>query len=61
MSSGYLVATVAIKAHVNAVTREALAEQQIAAESFLTTPAPFNTLLWRIVVMQRQPIRYRTS
>ena len=51
LSSAYLLATVGIKAHVDAVTRAALSAQGIAAEQFLSTPAPFNTVLWRIVVM----------
>lgn len=51
LSSAYLLATVAIKAHVDSVTRASLLRQQIHAERFLSTPAFFNTVLWRIVVM----------
>lgn len=51
ISSAYLLATVAIKAHVDRVTRASLSAQQIEAERFLSTPAFFNTVLWRIVVM----------
>jgi inner membrane protein len=51
VSSAYLLATVAIKARVDAVTRAALKAQGIAAERFLSTPAPFNAVLWRIVAM----------
>jgi inner membrane protein len=51
VSSAYLLATVAAKARVHAVTRAALSAQGIAAERFLSTPAPFNAVLWRIVVM----------
>jgi inner membrane protein len=51
VSSAYLLATVAIKARVDAATRASLNAQAIAAERFLATPAPFNTVLWRIVVM----------
>jgi inner membrane protein len=54
ISSAYLLATVAIKAQVDAVTRATLSSEQIAADRFLTTPALFNTLLWRIVVMTPQ-------
>jgi inner membrane protein len=51
VSSAYLLATVAIKFRVDAATRTALRMQEISAERFLTTPAPFNAVLWRIVVM----------
>jgi inner membrane protein len=51
LSSAYLLATVAIKAHVDSVTRASLRSQQIPAEQVLATPAFFNTLLWRVVVM----------
>ena len=51
ISSAYLLATIAIKAHVDRVTRHALVVQKIDADRILTTPAFFNTVLWRIVVM----------
>jgi inner membrane protein len=51
LSSAYLAATVAIKARVDAVTRASLSGKQIPADRVLTTPALFNTLLWRVVVM----------
>lgn len=51
ISSSYLLATAAIKIHVDAVTEASLSAQGIAAERVLTTPAFFSTVLWRIVVM----------
>ncbi|MEX2299885.1 MAG: metal-dependent hydrolase [Bryobacterales bacterium] len=51
LSSAYLLATVAIKARVDSVTRASLRSQQIPAETFLATPAFFNTVLWRVIVM----------
>jgi inner membrane protein len=33
------------------VARESLREQGIAADRLLVTPAPFNTVLWRVVAM----------
>jgi inner membrane protein len=35
--------------HVEQVARESLAGQGIEYEHLLTTPTPFNTLLWRVV------------
>lgn len=52
LSSGYVLASVAAKVHVDRVTRVSLAQRGIPDAPFLTTPAPFNILLWRIVVMQ---------
>ena len=51
LSSAYLLATVGIKARVDALTRASLRARQISADRFLATPAFFNTLLWRVVVM----------
>ncbi len=50
-SSAYLAASVAIKAHVDAVTRSSLSAQEIEVERVLATPAFFNTVLWRVVAM----------
>ncbi len=47
----YLAWSVGIKLHVDAITRNSIAEQQIDADAYLTTPSAFNTLLWRIVVI----------
>ena len=45
----WLAGTVAIKAHVDRVTEESL--PQAGVTRWLTTPAPFNALLWRVVAM----------
>lgn len=50
LSSIYLGWTLVAKAVVESGFRDALAEQEIAYERIFTTPAPFNTLLWRAVV-----------
>ncbi len=51
LSSAYLVWSVAAQQHVAQVARESLREQGIAADRLLVTPAPFNTVLWRVVAM----------
>ena len=47
----YLAWSVGAKLHVNSIVKQSLSGQDIAYERFLTVPAPFNTLLWRAVVM----------
>ena len=49
LSTAYLAWSVAAQWHVRGVARASLAEQPAA---LLVTPAPFNTLLWRIVAMR---------
>lgn len=51
LSSAYLLWTVAAKFHVEGIIRQQLQEQGIAHGQILSTPAPFNTILWRFVVM----------
>lgn len=51
VSSAYLVWSVLAQQHVTQLARESLREQGIAAERLLVTPAPFNTVLWRVVAM----------
>ena len=51
LSTFYLIWTVGVKIHVESVSRESLASQNIKYENLLTVPAPFNTLLWRVLVM----------
>ena len=53
LSCLYLGWSVGAKWHVSTVVRENLARQQIGHRSFLTTPTPFNTLVWRILVMDQ--------
>lgn len=47
LSSAYLLLTVVNKQHVNRVVAQNLAKKEPPAERFLTTPTPFNNLLWR--------------
>jgi inner membrane protein len=47
LSSAYLLFTVVNKQHVNHVFAQNLASKQPPSDRFLTTPAPFNNLLWR--------------
>ncbi|MBL0919240.1 MAG: metal-dependent hydrolase [Hydrogenophaga sp.] len=51
LSSAYLVWSVIAQQHVTQVARASLQRQGIAAERVLVTPAPFNTVLWRVVAM----------
>ncbi len=52
IASAYLGLSVAVKLHVESVARDALASEAMAGAPVLTTPAPFNIVLWRIVVME---------
>jgi inner membrane protein len=51
LSSLYLAWTLGAKLHVEQVAHKALQQQNIAGTHVLTTPAPFNSLLWRILVV----------
>ena len=51
LSTAYLVWSVAAQQHVQALARASLAAQSIQARALLVTPSPFNTLLWRVLVM----------
>lgn len=51
ISTAYLGWGWAVQQHVEGVARASLAAQGIAAERLLVTPAPFNSLLWRIVAV----------
>jgi inner membrane protein len=53
LSTAYLAWGVGAQQHVERVARDALTRQGIAAERVLVTPSAFNTIAWRIVVMQR--------
>ena len=48
----WLALTVAIKSHVNRVTEESLPSSSVAR--YLTTPSPFNIVLWRVVAMTNE-------
>ncbi len=51
LSSLYLAWTVGAKWQVENITRASLTEQGIGYERLLSTPAPLNSLLWRLVAM----------
>jgi len=51
LSTAYLAWSVVAQWHVSGVARESLDAQGLQAERLLVTPAPFNTLLWRIVAV----------
>lgn len=52
LSTCYLAWTVGAKIHVEGVARESLAHQGIAYDHLLTVPAPFNSLLWRVLAVR---------
>ena len=54
LSTSYLAFTVAVKQHVDLVAEESLRRQGITHERILTVPAPFNTLLWRVLVLDEK-------
>lgn len=51
LSTLYLAWSLAAKLHVQNLTDDWLARQQIDHNKVLTMPGPFNTVLWRIIVM----------
>ena len=51
LSTLYLMWSAGAKLYVNQVAHASLARQNIAYQKVLTIPAPFNTILWRVVVM----------
>jgi inner membrane protein len=51
LSTLYLGWSFAAKFHVQGIAREALARQGIEHRQILTLASPFNTILWRFVVM----------
>jgi inner membrane protein len=54
LSTAYLAWGFGAQQHVERVARNALTRQGIAAERVLVTPSAFNTIAWRVVVMQRE-------
>lgn len=54
LSTAYLAWGVAVQAHVQRVATESLAAQGLAADRVLVTPTAFNSIAWRVVVMQRE-------
>ncbi len=51
VSTGYALWSVAAQAHVTQVVEQAVQARGLSAEQIMVTPTPFNTLLWRIVLM----------
>ena len=51
LSTLYLAWSLGAKLYVESVARDSLARQGIEYQRLLSTPAPFNTLLWRLVAM----------
>jgi len=51
LGAAYLGWSVAAQSHVEGVVNRTLAATPLADSRVLVTPAPFNTLLWRVVVM----------
>jgi inner membrane protein len=51
LSTLYLTWGIGAKLHVHQTVEQSLARQNIAHHSILTVPTPFNTLLWRVLVM----------
>ena len=54
LSTLYLGWSFAAKSHVQGIAREELARQDIEHRQILTLASPFNTILWRFVVMTPQ-------
>ena len=51
LSTLYLLWCIGAKWHVENVAHASLRQQNITKQAVLTIPSPFNTLLWRILVM----------
>jgi inner membrane protein len=49
ISSIYLLWTVVIKINIDSKAMQSLSRQNINAETILSSPSPFNSVLWRIV------------
>ena len=54
LSTAYLAWGFGAQQHVERLARDALTRQGIVAERMLVTPSAFNTIAWRVVVMQRE-------
>ena len=55
LSTTYLAWSVLAQGHVEHQARASLRAQGMAAERVLVTPAPFQTLLWRVVALPDDP------
>lgn len=54
LSTAYLAWSAAAQWHVQGVVQDSLAASGRPAQRVLVTPAPFNTVLWRVVVMREE-------
>jgi inner membrane protein len=52
VSTAYLGWSFAAQQHVENITRASLAQQGLQAERILVSPTAFNTLLWRVLVVE---------
>lgn len=52
LSSAYGLWSIAAQAHVSEIVRATPAARGLAADQILVTPTPFNTVLWRIVLIR---------
>ena len=57
LSTAYLAWGVAAQQHVTRIAAASLSEQGISTERLLVTPAPFNSVLWRVVALTREDYR----
>lgn len=51
LSGVYIAWTLGAKVYIDSKVETALAQRNIVSSAYVSTPAPFNSLLWRIVVM----------
>ena len=51
LSTAYLLWTVGAKLYVEQIARQTLTTQHISYTKILTTPAPFTSLMWRVLVI----------
>lgn len=58
LSSLYIIWTFTAKIAIDNKVEQALAINNIEVGAYMSTPAPFNTLLWRIVVVQANKEQY---
>jgi inner membrane protein len=58
LSTAYIAWSVVAQAHVTGLARESLAAQGIQADRLLVTPSPFNTVLWRVVAVDKKADAY---
>ena len=51
ISTSYLIWSYGAKEHVNSVAERSLVNQNFSTTKTLSTPSPFNTLLWRVIAI----------